>query len=262
MFEEIPLEKYDSVRELFEPHKRARNLIFNWIDLQMGKIIVDSLLNPTVALLTYPPMGFVAGDSTSDKAIPLVQSIPPLTIIVAPDEGWSNIIKKEWGEKLKTQQRTRMSHEHLRIDHMRQLKGNLDNNFTLQKIDLATMENSDKQFWEPIPYFFGSFNNFIGQGFGYSIKTDNKTVSVAYTAFPFINEFEIQVVTLSDPEYRRKGFATVACAAVIEEGLSRGMVPHWDAANPASVKLAEKLGYTDPDPFDVYYWVKDPSHSI
>ena len=40
------------------------------------------------------------------------------------------------------------------------------------------------------------------------------------------------------------GLATALSASLIVESLSRGLEPHWDAANPESCKLALKLGYT------------------
>ncbi|MHA2235602.1 MAG: GNAT family N-acetyltransferase, partial [Candidatus Thorarchaeota archaeon] len=35
--------------------------------------------------------------------------------------------------------------------------------------------------------------------------------------------------------------------------LENGLTPQWDAANEASIHLALKLGYTDPDYWEGYY---------
>ena len=80
-----------------------------------------------------------------------------------------------------------------------------------------------------------------------------KVVSLAYTPFPFIDEFEIQVYTEDSVEYRRKGLATAVSAALIEYGLERGLTPHWDAANETSLKLALKIGYSNPKKWEAYY---------
>ena len=61
--------------------------------------------------------------------------------------------------------------------------------------------------------------------------------------------------TLDTEEYRRKGLATVVSAALVEYGLKQGLTPQWDAANSVSVKLAEKLGYNNPQPYDVFFWI-------
>jgi len=254
MLIDLTLDEFGLVRHLFESHKRGRAMIFGWMDLGLGSIKTDSKKDPIVALLLFPPISFIAGDSTSPEARKLIRAIPALTITVVSDDAWIDLIKNEWGEKIRTRRRTRLCPESLDIAHLQKLKMGLPSEFKLQKIDLDTVNNSDKSLWEGVPYFFGSYEEFLEGGFGYCIKKGQQTVSVAYTAFPFTNDFEIQVTTLDVPEFRRKGLATIASAALIEDGLLRGVVPQWDAANQVSVNLAIKLGYTDPDPYDVYYW--------
>lgn len=41
----------------------------------------------------------------------------------------------------------------------------------------------------------------------------------------------------------RRGLATACAARLLLACLERGLYPSWDAANPASAALAEKLGY-------------------
>jgi len=54
---------------------------------------------------------------------------------------------------------------------------------------------------------------------------------------------EIGINTL--PDYRGKGYATIACQGSINEILKSGKIPQWstDVTNIASQKLAEKLGF-------------------
>ncbi|MGD9397060.1 MAG: GNAT family N-acetyltransferase, partial [Candidatus Thorarchaeota archaeon] len=47
--------------------------------------------------------------------------------------------------------------------------------------------------------------------------------------------------------------ATAASAALMIHALENGIVPQWDAANEPSIKLALKLGYTNPDHWEAYY---------
>ena len=54
-------------------------------------------------------------------------------------------------------------------------------------------------------------------------------------------EIDIQIDTL--PEFRRKGLALACGAKLILECEKRGLYPSWDAHNPASAALAQKLGY-------------------
>lgn len=238
---------------MFEVHKRGRAMIFSWLELGLGKILVDKQPNPSVGALFFPPLCFIAGDSDSECAIDLIWEIPPQNIMIPPDDAWAFLIQKEWGDQTHIQHRTRMSPKLLSIEHIRRLRHALPSGFGLYEIKLQTMLDSDSFFWEGMLPFFGSFENFIQNGFGYCIKSERKVVSVAYTAFPYTHDFEVQVTTLNSPKYRRKGLATIVSSALIEDGLSKGVTPQWDAANSASVQLALKLGYSDPDPYDVYY---------
>jgi len=46
-----------------------------------------------------------------------------------------------------------------------------------------------------------------------------------------------------EPAQRRQGVATAVAGALVRESLARGLRPGWDAANPESCLLAERLGY-------------------
>ncbi|TFG31383.1 GNAT family N-acetyltransferase [Candidatus Thorarchaeota archaeon] len=121
-------------------------------------------------------------------------------------------------------------------------------------MDREVLPQINDEYAIQIQMYFGNIENLIESGFGFCVLHNKRLVSYAYTAFPFINEFEIQVFTENSPEYRRKGLATVVSAALIEYGLERNLIPHWDAANEASVKLALKLGYRNPIKWDAYYY--------
>ncbi|MFW9982840.1 MAG: GNAT family N-acetyltransferase, partial [Candidatus Thorarchaeota archaeon] len=103
-----------------------------------------------------------------------------------------------------------------------------------------------------IPTFFGSSEEFYKNGIGYCIKYNDEIVSMASTFTPYTDIFEIQVDTF-DTKHRRKGLATAVSAAIMVHALEKNITPYWDAANEASIQLALKLGYTDPEPWEGYY---------
>ena len=104
-----------------------------------------------------------------------------------------------------------------------------------------------------IRIFYPSLEKFIERNFGFYIRDRNIIASLALAATPlYNNEFEIQIET--DPAYRRKGLAMIVCAKLIQYSLENGLTPLWDADNEPSVNLAKKLGFTDPEQYDVYYW--------
>lgn len=96
---------------------------------------------------------------------------------------------------------------------------------------------------------------FIECGVGFCVMHGRRPISAAFSGLPIEDDqFDVQVYTVDNPKYRRRGFATVASAALIEYSLENGLEPEWDAQNEPSIKIALKLGYTDPVKFDVYYW--------
>lgn len=245
-----------SLLGLFAQHTRHQSMVLPWLTEGYGEVKVDSLENPKVAWLLFSRLSFVAGDVKSEAALNLVRDFPPNCLLVLPDGEWTHLVENEWGSKMRHQSRWRLSSSSLNIEHIRELKTHVPPEFTLMPIDMDALLHSDNEFWESIMLFFGSYKSFLEKGFGWCIKHGRIVVSVAYTAFPFGDTFEIQVMTTRQDGYRRKGLATAVSAALIEDGLSRGLVGEWDAANEISVKLAQKLGYTDPDPYKGYFWLQ------
>ena len=70
---------------------------------------------------------------------------------------------------------------------------------------------------------------------------EGEPVAGASSYSSFDGGIEIEIDTKA--EYRRRGLATACGAKLILECLDRGWYPSWDAQNPWSLALAEKLGY-------------------
>ena len=70
----------------------------------------------------------------------------------------------------------------------------------------------------------------------------------SYVSYP--GGVEIQVETREDQ--RRRGLARACCARLILECLENGIDPTWDAANPASERLAIVLGYQVKERYPVW----------
>ncbi|MHA1289289.1 MAG: GNAT family N-acetyltransferase [Candidatus Thorarchaeota archaeon] len=168
-----------------------------------------------------------------------------------------DLIHEIFGDRLGVQKRTFMSPDSLNKEHLKGFVDNLSDEFTLEQLDLETTRNLSENMSFHISMFFGSPEEFIDKGFGYCIKHTGEVVSMASTFTPFIDEFEIEVRTENSDEYRKKGLATVLSSALILHAFERGFVLHWDAVNAISVKLALKLGYTDPYPWEAFY-IKAP----
>ncbi|MGQ4911100.1 MAG: GNAT family N-acetyltransferase [Candidatus Thorarchaeota archaeon] len=243
----------DSVRQLFKSCRRMRAMIDSVLDLGMGRVFVDTADDPTVAAIVYSPMVLMAGDCESADARGYLASIPQKVPVVLPDEDWERVFRRVHGSKTMAQKRTMFESRSLDAHHVRALKASLPEDFTLCELDESAITVMDKILTRSIEAFYG-VARFVEEGIGYCVRHGERVVSVAHTAFPFVRDFEVQVSTLNRPEYQRQGLATVACAALIEYALDHKLVPHWDAANDASVNLALKLGYSNPSTWYLYSW--------
>lgn len=241
------------IMALFQIFKTTRAILFPALEQGRGRIWVDNLKAPKTARLLVGIINFFSGDSETSAAREMIKDVEPMTVLIASDEDWIELMKEVWNDRLGHQLRTKMSTESLDIDYLRRLAHNIGPEYRLERLDLETVKSLDKRQNMHIPLYFGSSKEFVEKGVGFCIKHEGKVVSMASTFTPFIDEFEIEVRTSDDPRYRRRGLATAVSAALIVYSLSHGFVPHWDAANDASVKLALKLGYTNPMEWDAYY---------
>jgi len=240
------------IRPLFEAHRRGRTVIFPALDQGRGIVWVDSIEEPTIARLHLTVLNALAGDSSSPAAEELIRMIEPRQIVFGHDEDWTQLIKKLWGERLGVLSRALLSPESLDIEHLKNFRHQLPSGYTLQRMGLEDIRRLDKRTSMHIPTFFGSSKEFHEKGIAFCIKYAGEVVSMASTFTPFIDSFEIQVDTF-DKQHRRKGLATIVAAALMIHALENGWVPQWDAANEESIKLALKLGYTNPDRWEAYY---------
>ena len=87
-------------------------------------------------------------------------------------------------------------------------------------------------------------------GLGAVILKDGEPVSGASSYSGYIRGIEVEIDTRED--YRRQGLALVCGAKLILECIKRGWYPSWDAQNPWSAALAEKLGYHLDHAYEAY----------
>ena len=98
---------------------------------------------------------------------------------------------------------------------------------------------------------FRDADDYLTRGLGFAAVCDGELVGGASSYTCYSGGIEIQVETRSD--WQRKGIASACCAALILACMERGLYPSWDAANPASAALAQKLGYREAGLYPVWY---------
>jgi len=255
MLVKCPLEKRDNVKSLFNEYPYLRLVISQVFKRPLGEVWADDPDNPRVAMVVIAGIHALAGSSGLNTTFELLELIPEGHPIVAPDIRWSTLVRRKWGEKVRVQTRTAFSSDSLDVNHVSKLKGKLPNGYSLKRIDLKIARAMGTRGEELIRPFFGSLETFIECGVGFSVMHGQIPISAAFSGVPIEDDqFDVQVYTVDESRYRRKGYATLASAALIEYSLENGLEPHWDAQNEPSIKMALKLGYTDSVQYDIYYW--------
>lgn len=91
--------------------------------------------------------------------------------------------------------------------------------------------------------FWNKASEFLRLGVGFALMMQGQAVAIAFSSFIHDHLLEIGLETRSD--YRRRGFAGIVSARLVDHGLERGMEPVWSCrrGNQGSYHLAVKLGF-------------------
>lgn len=97
---------------------------------------------------------------------------------------------------------------------------------------------------------YPSYELYAERGLGWVALCGEEIVAGASSYASSLDAIEIQVETAQ--AFRRQGLARACCARLILDCLDRGIEPGWDAANKASLHLAQQLGYRSPRLYRAY----------
>ncbi len=256
---EVNPQDYCNLLPLFEKNKHLQLISRAVLKGGMGKAYADDVESPSIASLHHNILVFLAGNPQHEDAPRVLEKIPRGHLIVVPNDNWSPTMRRYWGEQLQSLTRTKFSSEELNLESMNRILEPIPEGMNIERLTEKTVEDISDQAKGVLGILFPNLERFIQTNFGFCLKENEKIVSLALAATPFDNqEYEIHIET--DPAYQRRGLAMLACAKLIQYSLERGFVPHWDADNPPSARLAKKLGFTQPEEYRTYYWTDKESH--
>jgi L-amino acid N-acyltransferase YncA len=92
---------------------------------------------------------------------------------------------------------------------------------------------------------------------GFAALDGETMMGVAYSGLVCSRGIEVSIFV--EEKYRERGVATALGSRLLVECLRQGMRPNWDAANPESCKLAQKLGFAFVEKYDAYYVTRSAS---
>ncbi len=233
-----------------------------------GKIYVDRLEHPRIAFL-WTPVGyyFLAGHAShpsdlaglaktlSDVFIPisLAGGENGLILVPSPEVDPACIQALLNGRETVQIYRRPFAFDAGRYAQAKHELLPLPEGFEMQPVDAALAEQYG------LPPSWATADDFIAHGTGFALMAGDEIASLCQSIFASRQKFEIDLHTR--PEFRRRGLATLAACALIDDCLSQGRTPNyecfWD--NQPSISLAGKLGFTPRPDYPVYYWEEGES---
>ena len=248
----IPPEKRGCVAPFF---LNANGLVRSCLQGHMGEAFGDHPSMPRAALICNGDFACPGGDFTSPAARQLMGKLAlqrGKTWLVPALPGWEEHLsywrpkRMECGTRFAVQAKTAFDTE--KLASMTQA---IPPEFSLHPIDGELYGKAMAQEWSRD--FCSQFHDaadYLRRGLGVAALKEGELVAGASSYVVYDSGIEIQTDTRED--MRHQGLAAACCARLILTCMERGITPSWDAANPASLALAQKLGYTLTASYDIW----------
>ena len=244
-----------SLRGLFDPRQPAALRCFAVLEGNAaGKVFTDDPLNPTWAVVQEAGFGTIypGGDLPAAILNQLIAELRPqgeVLIGLWPDDTRLDQLPTDAdydGWVVEFSQRDNPTKPFLPLPE----------ELALRPIDLNLFDRlADRELYIAI---FGSAEAALQLGFGLCLlrpsPVGDKLLCEAFAGPRALGMIEIGVETRED--YRRRGYAAITCAALIEQCDRQGFPPYWncDKRNQASLALAHKLGFRGGREYRLLAW--------
>jgi GNAT superfamily N-acetyltransferase len=248
MLIELPPDARGPLRPLFEGFPGLHGCVDAVLEGTMGTARADDAHYPKVALAELD-FAFLAGDPDALAADEAVRSLQPPAWPALSSASWEPLLRRVWGDAVATRTRVAFQPGAWEADRLRAFMEALPSGFSLKRITIEDAVRFEA-LADSLVYNFPSLDAYASRGVGFGIEHAGRFVS-GCSSFAISSrslEFDIQ----THPDFRRRGLATAAAAAMIEHCLDAGLEPCWDAHNEMSAALATKLGFIEPRPYTCY----------
>ena len=227
-----------------------------------GKVFVDDVNMPSTFYIVHPyNMSLLFGNPDNDKFNRQFRQYALNKDKLRNNHEWMQVFPDSWDDKLKDlfgselvkfSDDSNNENDKVELHGRANFKFNCDTYFAFKQNNLKInhkIVRTDKAIFKEmkgsvVPMFFwNNADNFCDRGVGFSLFYNDKLASTAYSAYIHDNYLEIGIETIE--EYRGKGLAQYACAALIDYCLQNNFEPVWSCRfeNTASYNLAQKLGF-------------------
>ena len=220
-------------------------LIWSCLQTVMGELYGDDPCRPHSVMAHLGDFSFFAGAPSRELALYRPpQAGPDFRILVPQNEAWSVVLADAYGGRAAriTRYATRKDGPPFDRSALRRAAAALPPGFTLRAIDQPLFHVCRALPWgRDLVSQYPDDETYRRLGLGVVALRDGTPVAGASAYARYREGIEIEVDTRED--FRRRGLARSCAAALVLACLERGLYPSWDAHTPASLALAEKLGY-------------------
>lgn len=232
--------KDSRVMTLFADMPGARSMVLAALDGQ-GGVMTDSPVHPTCAL-AWAGDFLYCGGRCGPAAVRLLRRA------LGRSRDWLIYAPGDWMAALESispvnvVERIAYDHRHQPEDaHLRRILAAMPEDIRLQPIEGEWITRCRQAEWSRDFVSLFTDEDFARRGLGVLLVQHGEPVCGASSYVSYPGGVEVQLQTRDDRQGR--GYATLAAAALILMAHERGLIATWDAANPASDRIARKLGY-------------------
>lgn len=250
---EYPLTPNNRLRlvRAFGPVPRVDLSIDCVLEAQMGRALVDDLGRPTAFKIEVGPFAYFAGDAAGPGGHGLLASLGYYALLMPSAPGWIESARERYGPRLNGMDRYSFSGEGLSAGHLARLLQESRAAGDVRRMDLDFAEKLWGQDHFVDLSTFTSAGDFIERGIGFYVERQGRVAGAAYSSLVCSRGIEVSLYVTED--HRRQGLATALSASLLLWCLAHHAVANWDAANPPSCHLAEKLGYRPLGTYRAFY---------
>jgi GNAT superfamily N-acetyltransferase len=208
----------------------------------MGRAFVDDAGRPEAFLINVGPFYYAAGEAAGQGAEELLRAMPAWSLLMPSGPGWFERARVIHAERLFEMPRYSYSPDNVTAERLEPIVASSEYRDSIVAMDVDRVSNI-----AAVPdHFvdlsdFESPEDFVERGFGYCLIDGDEMVAAGFTSI--VCSWGVELSLFVMPEYRCKGLGAALSCRLVERCLELGLKPNWDAANPESCRLAEKLGY-------------------
>lgn len=228
---------------LFAERDELRAVVDSVLEGHLGQAVVDDPETPGVARLEIGCYAVFGGDPFSPAARRIAGEVSgPLELAFPDSEAWRSLLHRIHDPGLTGRSMRSFATDDLDPGELFRASRRLPDGFTVARvgIDEAARLGPDLE-----PHGMQTFSNaedLVTRGIGFCARSAEGAIACVASSYAVCTG-RIELAIATHPEFRRLGLARAVSARLMLHCLERGIVPHWNAANPVSRQLAIGLGY-------------------